>query len=294
MEPKGFNEYDALQRVALRRPEDAFGDQSRIGRHWQELGYRSAPDFRKALREYDRFLDILSSCGAEMEFEPGGEGIGLDGLYVRDSALVVPGGVALCKMGKAARREEPMAAGRFFQSKGWRVVGGISETGTLEGGDFVWFDSRTCAVGRGYRTNDAGIEQLRAVLGKSVRVQVVPLPHYKGPGDVFHLMSIVSPLDDDLALVYSPLLPVPFREWLLSRSFSLVEVPDREFETMGCNVLALAPRKCLMVAGNPATRRRLELAGCEVIEYEGEEISRKGEGGPTCLTRPLIRGKKSS
>ena len=122
--------------------------------------------------------------------------------------------------------------------------------------------------------------------GQSV---VVPLPHWKGPSDVFHLMSVISPIDVDLALVYSPLLPVPFREFLLSRGTSLVEVPEAEFDTMGCNVLTVAPRVCVMMEGNPETRMRLESSGVEVHIYRGEEISAPGEGGPTCLTRPIMR-----
>jgi len=159
----------------------------------------------------------------------------------------------------------------------------------IEGGDFVWFDEGTCAVGLTYRTNAEGIRQLREILGQGVEVIETALPHYKGPGDVFHLMSILSPLDRDLALVYSPLMPIPFRDWLVDRGVALVEVPDEEFETMGCNVLALGPRRCLVVEGNPETRRRLEAAGCLVESYEGLEISIKGGGGPTCLTRPLAR-----
>jgi N-dimethylarginine dimethylaminohydrolase len=159
-----------------------------------------------------------------------------------------------------------------------------------ERGDVLWLDERTVVVGRGYRTNDAGISQFRDLLGTAVdEVIVVPLPHWRGPGDVFHLMSIISPVDHDLAVVYSPLMPVTFRELLLERGMSLVEVPDEEFATMGANVLALGHRRALMLSGNPVTRRRLEAAGVEVMEYDGENISTKGGGGPTCLTRPLLR-----
>jgi N-dimethylarginine dimethylaminohydrolase len=155
----------------------------------------------------------------------------------------------------------------------------------------VWIDEKTLAVARGYRTNDEGIRQLTVLLGDSVdEVLVVPLPHWRGPEDVFHLMSMISPLDENLALVYSPLMPVPFREYLISRGMTLLEVPDSEFETMACNVLAVAPRKGLMLAGNPRTRDLLERAGVDIHTYEGEEISVKGAGGPTCLTRPLVRG----
>jgi len=192
-------------------------------------------------------------------------------------------------MGKPARRAEPARAAAWLAEQGWPQDGAIDGPGLLEGGDLIWLDARTCVVGRGYRTNDAGITQLRTLLGSAVEVVVVPLPHYKGPGDVFHLMSMISPLDRDLALVHAPLLPVPFREWLLARGIALVEVPDEEFASMGCNVLTLAPRRCLMLEGNPETRRRLEAAGCAVVTYEGREISAKGEGGPTCLTRPLVR-----
>ena len=171
------------------------------------------------------------------------------------------------------------------------VLGAIEAPGTLEGGDFLWFDERTCAVADGYRTNPAGIRQLAALLGPEVHVEVVPLPHFHGPGECLHLMSIISPLDADLAAVYSPLMTVPFRNWLLERGIRLVEVPDEEYGlTMGCNVLALAPRKCLAIEGSPITRARLEAAGCEVIAFKAEEISLKGGGGPTCLTRPLLRG----
>jgi N-dimethylarginine dimethylaminohydrolase len=154
----------------------------------------------------------------------------------------------------------------------------------------VWLDARTLVVGRGYRTNDEGIRQLkRHVAGCAEEVIVVPLPHWRGPDSVFHLMSIYSPIDADLALVYSPLLPVAFREALLARGFGLVEVPDSEFDTLGGNVLAVAPRECIQLAGNPETKARLEKAGARVHVFDGEEICRKGEGGPTCLTRPVFR-----
>jgi N-dimethylarginine dimethylaminohydrolase len=193
-------------------------------------------------------------------------------------------------MGKAARANEPAAMGEAFEGLGLAVAGRIEGEGRLEGGDLVWFDEGTCAVARGYRSNDEGIAQLKALLGSGVEVVTVPLPHYRGPDDVFHLMSIISPLDVDLALVHSPLMPVPFREWLLARGIELVEVAEEELDSLGCNVLALAPRRCLTAAGNPKTRARLEAAGCEVLTYDATEISLKGQGGPTCLTRPLVRG----
>ena len=154
----------------------------------------------------------------------------------------------------------------------------------------MWLDSQTAIVGSGYWTNCEGIAQLRTLLGDTIdELIVVTLPHWRGPGDVLHLMSLLSPVDTDLAVVYSPLLPVPFRQRLITRGVELVEVPDSEFDSMGANVLAIAPRRCIMLDGNPRTRSALERAGTEVTVYRGLEISVKGSGGPTCLTRPLVR-----
>jgi len=236
----------------------------------------------------------VGASGATVERLPDAPGLTLDAIYVRDASLVTPRGVILCRMGKPARRQEPAAQGMALTALGLDVAGAIEPPGQIEGGDVAWFDDRTVAVARGYRTNDEGIRQFRGLLGPEVEVIVVPLPHYRGPADVFHLMSIVSPVDRDLAVVYSPLMPVPFREWLLQRGIDLVEVPDGEFASMGANVLAIAPRRCVMVEGNPVTRSRLEAAGAEVAAYDGSEISLKGGGGPTCLTRPLARADLAS
>ena len=148
---------------------------------------------------------------------------------------------------------------------------------------------QSVAIGRTYRTNAEGIRQFKDIVGSSVHVEVAVMPHYKGPSDVFHLMSVISPLDRDLQLVYSPLMPIPFREWLVAKGMQLVEVPDEEFAGMGCNVLTIAPREVVMVKGNPETQRRMESAGCKVHVIAADAISVPGEGGPTCLTRPLMR-----
>ncbi len=285
----GLNEYGALERVALRHPRAAFGGPEAIAASWRALGYGAAPDFGRACADYDRFAAILADAGAAIDYLPAENGLTLDSLYVRDAALMTPGGIVLANMGKAARADEPAAAEAAFRDLGFSIAGHITGAGRLEGGDVVWLDDRTCAVGQGYRTNGEGIGQLKAILGPEVEVIVVPLPHHQGPDDVFHLMSIISPLDADLALVHSPLMPVPFRDWLLGRGIHLAEVAEDEFETLGCNALALAPRRCLMAEGNPRTRARLEAAGCEVVTYDATEISMKGAGGPTCLTRPLVR-----
>lgn len=193
-------------------------------------------------------------------------------------------------MGKPARKPEPVAAHREFERHNIPVLGVIQSPGTLEGGDVAWINKTTLAVGHTYRTNEEGIRQLKELVEPvGITVWVVSMPHYKGPSDVFHLMSVFSPVDKDLAVVYSPLMPVSFRNGLLERGYDLVEVPDAEWESMACNVLAIAPRQCIMVSGNPVTRQRLMMAGCTVQEYDGKEISVKGGGGPTCLTRPLLR-----
>jgi N-dimethylarginine dimethylaminohydrolase len=285
-----LNEYGPLERVAVRHARGAFGGRTRIEREWRALNFTAPPDFDLAVEQSEAFHALLCDAGATLEQLPSAGGLTLDAIYTRDASVVTPAGLLLCSMGKAARRSEPPAHGEAFRASGVAVAGAIEAPALLEGGDVVWFDDRTVAVGRGYRTNDAGIRQFASRLGAGVTVITVPLPHYRGPADVFHLMSIASPVDEDLAVVYSPLMPVPFREWLLTRGVALVEVPDEEFESMGGNVLALGPRRVVMVDGNPVTPARLEAADVDVRTYDGSEISLKGGGGPTCLTRPLARG----
>ena len=280
-----------LTRVVIKHARDAFRSQREIEAEWRELGFTSAPDLARAADEFDAFAGILRASGARVDELPATAGVTLDSMYVRDASVVSDRGVILCRMGKPQRATEPAAQAEAFRTLGLPVLGAIEPPGRLEGGDVVWLDRRTVAVGRGYRTNAEGIEQLHELLGDLVdEVIGVALPHWRGPGDVFHLMSIISPIDPDLAVVYSPLMSVAFRERLLERGTALVEVPDEEFASMGANVLALGPRRCLMLAGNPKTRALLERAGVDVVEYEGREISLKGGGGPTCLTRPLGRG----
>lgn len=279
-----------LARVVVKHVRDAFRDAATIDREWRDLNFTAPPDFTRACAESEQFLDALRSAGADVLWLPPAAGSGLDSIYVRDASVIADGGAILCRMGKPQRASEPAAQGEAFRAWGVPVLGEIRSPGCLEGGDVVWLDERTVAVGRGYRTNADGIRQLRGLLGDTIGELIeVPLPHWRGSGDVFHLMSIISPVDRDLAVVYSPLMPVPFRERLLELGYALVEVPGEEFETMGANVLATGPRRCLMLAGNPRTRALLERAGADVVEYEGREISLKGGGGPTCLTRPLAR-----
>jgi N-dimethylarginine dimethylaminohydrolase len=287
---RAFNEYGILRRVMLSAPGEAFGSAGRVEEQWRALNFTAPPDIARAIDQYAAFAALVGESGARIDHLPGDPSLSLDAIYVRDASLLTPRGVVLCRMGKAARQQEPAAHGRTLKALGVPIAGVIEPPGQIEGGDIVWFNDRTVAVGRGYRTNRDGIRQLRTRLDQGVELVVVPLPHCRGPGDVFHLMSIISPVAEDLAVVYSRLMPVPFREWLLDRGMRFVEVPDEEFDSMGTNVLAIAPRTCVMLEGNPVTRARLEAAGVEVATYDGSEISLKGGGGPTCLTRPLLRG----
>ena len=263
-----------------------------IDSQWQALNFTAAPGLAAAIDEYERFLDILRSSGTTMHLLPRNPETTLDSIYARDASIVSPEGpdpLAEWASGPA-RPSRMLRNGHSVRSDtAIEICGRIEAPGLLEGGDVVWLDERTLVVGRGYRTNAEGIRQVRSLVGESVDVIDVPLPHWRGEADVMHLMSLISPVDRDLAVVYSRLLPVPFRQLLLDRGYRLVEVPDEEFDSMGCNVLALSPGRCVMISGNPRTRAAVEHAGVEVIEYVGTEISVKGAGGPTCLTRPIVR-----
>ncbi len=283
------SEIGQLKSVLLKHVSEAFQNDLQIKEQSKSLNYTDQPDLTKANEEYEAFVELLQSFDVELKFLPMNSKTSLDSIYVRDASIATNNGMIICNMGKPQRSTETDFQHRYFQSSNIPVKGVIESPGTIEGGDVAWIDDTTLAVGRGYRTNDAGIEQLRTLLQDEAEVQVYHLPHYKGPSDVFHLMSMFSPIDKDLAVVYSPLMPVPMREELLRKGIELVEVPDEEFDSIGCNVLAIAPRECIVVNGNPITKSRLEAAGAIVHVYEGDEITKKGNGGPTCLTRPLVR-----
>ena len=270
-----------LRRVLVRRP----GSVDR----WQEYGWRGRPDPARIVEEHEALVDVLRAAGVEVVV---GEPLNsaLDAIYVHDPAAVTSRGAVLLRPGKEVRQVEVDAIERDFRAAGIDVLARLEAPATAEGGDMLWLDEQTLVVGRGYRTNDGGIDALRVTL-PDVEMIAVDLPHHHGREEVMHMLSLVSPLADDLALVYLPLMPVRLVELLEQRGVGFVEVPDEEFDSMACNVLALAPRLALALDGNPETRRRLEAAGAEVLVYSGEELSRKGDGGPTCLTRPLVRAK---
>ncbi|HXW96428.1 MAG TPA: arginine deiminase family protein [Gemmatimonadales bacterium] len=273
-----------LRRVLVRRPDAAFGSADPAIWH-----YTAAPDLAAAQAEHDALVAVLSDAGAEVLLHDAPLDGLADAIYVHDPVLVTDRGAILMRMGKPLRRGEEEAIGRRLEQGGVPIHYRLRGDALGEAGDCLWLDRHTLAVGVGFRTNHRGIDQLREALGPEVEIVPVELPYFTGPDACLHLMSFISMLDEDLAVVYPPLLPVPFWQLLQSRGIARVEVPDAEFPTMGANVLALGPRRCLMLEGNPVTRRRLEGAGCEVLTYRGREISLKAEGGPTCLTRPVWR-----
>ena len=270
-----------LMRVLVREPraEDLHG--------WRGCGWRAEPDAARIAAEHAAFCAELAGAGAEVVLAESSANGNPDAIYTYDPALVVDAGALLLSPGKECRRAEVQALAEDFKRAGIPIAGRLEQTEWAEGGDCCWLDEHTLLAGCGYRTNEAGIARLRELL-PGVEVLAFDLPHWRGRGEVMHLMSLISPLAPDLAVVYSPLLPTRLAQLLEKRDVKLVEVPDGEFDSMGANVLALAPRVALAVDGNPETRRRMERAGADVLVYEGEELS-KGDGGPTCLTRPLLR-----
>ena len=290
MKETHHSEYLKLASVYLKSAESSFRSEKKLTKQWKELQFLTKPNFEESLKEYNAFQLFFTNKNIETCFFPADQKTWIDSIYCRDASIATDFGMIVCNMGKNGRIQEPKAQLETYRQNTVKILGEITFPGTLEGGDVAWLDQKTLAVGHTYRTNDQGIRQLKALLDpKGIEVIVVELPHYKGKEDVFHLMSILSPVDKNLAVVYSPLMPIKFRNQLLERGFELIEVPDEEFESMGCNVLAVAPRDCLMVDGNPITKKLLEQAGCQVVAYKGNEISVKGGGGPTCLTRPLKR-----
>jgi dimethylargininase len=274
-----------LRRVLVRAPDPADAVA------WREYAWRQAPDPARAIYEHDAFRAALAEAGAEIVMADTPVPGDIDSIYTYDPTLLTDAGAILLRMGKEGRRRESAAMGTDLEAAGIPIAGRMREPGTAEGGDMFWLDGRTLLVGRGYRTNDDGIAQLRTFL-EPVGAEVVwfDLPHHVGRGSCLHLMSFISPLAPDLVVAYPPMVPVRLMELLRERNISIVEVPDEEFDSQGPNVLALAPRVALALGGSPRTSRALESAGVDVRMYAGLEICRKGDGGATCLTRPLERG----
>ncbi len=275
-----------LQMVLVRRPDESFGRADPLLWHYVEQ-----PNLPLAQEEHDALVNTLLAQGAEVVYHDTPLSDHADAIFVHDPVLICDAGAIVLRMGKVLREGEEAAMAATLERLGVPIHYALHGDARAESGDLVWLDENTLAAGQGFRTNAAGIAQLQEALsGLGVTVLPVPLPYYEGPDACLHLMSILSIVADDLAVVYRPLLPVPFFQLLLERGYELIDVPDEEFLTMGPNVLALAPRKVVMLDHNLVTRRRLEEAGCDVIAYRGDEMSLKAEGGATCLTRPILRG----
>ena len=257
---------------------------------WRDYAWRAEPDFARAAEEHDAFRAALEAAGADVVIGHSPVPGDPDAIYAYDPTLVTDRGVIVLRPGKPGRRLEPAAVERDMNAAGVPTLATLEPPATAEGGDMLWLDEHTLLAGRSYRTNDAGIEQISALIRPGADVVWFDLPHHLGPEACLHLMSFISLLDRDLAVVFLPMVPVRLLELLRDREITLVEVPEGELDTQGPNVLALAPRVALALEGNPETRRRMEAAGVDVRTFSGEEISLKGDGGPTCLTRPLDRG----
>ena len=269
-----------LRRVLVRRPATA-GDFAAAA--WRP------PDPGLLMAQHNAVCELLASLGCAVEVAPALDGL-VDASYIRDPGLVTQRGGVVFQMAKPARRDEPGHLGTALAAAGVPVVGRLDGTARADGGDFVWLDPRTLLIGRSYRTNAAGVAQLRTIMAADgVTVLSVDLPHDLGPRHVLHLMSFLSPVADDLAVVFPPLAPVALMETLAERGVTVLAVDAGEYASMACNVLAVRPRQVIMLEGNPRTRQALERHGCEVHCYDGSEISLKGDGGPTCLTQPLLR-----
>ena len=272
-----------LRRVLVRAP-----DPPALAR-WREFGWLAEPDPAVAAEQHEALCELLRGAGAEVVYAGSDVGEDPDAVYVFDPVIVSDRGALLLRPGKEGRRGEPVAIAEDLRAFGVPVAFEMAEPATAEGGDTMWLDQRTLLVGRSYRTNDAGIRALREAL-PGVEVLAFDLPRLRGPDACLHLLSLLSPLDDDLVVAYPPLMPIRLLELFAERGIAIVEVPEEEFDSLGPNVLALAPRVAVALEGNPEIRRRMESAGVDVSVFEGSEIAHKGEGGPTCLTRPLLRG----
>ncbi|HET8844649.1 MAG TPA: arginine deiminase family protein [Ktedonobacteraceae bacterium] len=274
-----------LRRVLIKRPDEQFAITDPESWH-----YTGRPDLPLAQREHDALADLLRQSGSEILYHDDPQHGRADAIFAFDPALITNQGAIILSMGKEQRRGEEAAMARRFTELGIPILYTLHGEARAEGGDLLWLDARTLAVGQGFRTNNEGLRQLREALEPlGVKVLPVELPYYTGPEACLHLLSLISLVDEDLAVVYPSLMAVSFWQELQRRHIQMLVVPDEEFASMGSNVLALAPRKCLMLAGNPITQRLLEQAGCTVVTYQGNEISLKAEGGPTCLTRPILR-----
>jgi N-dimethylarginine dimethylaminohydrolase len=287
----GHSMVGPLQRVLVCSPRRAGWNQPERAARWRELGFRHPPDFEAAQSQHDALCRELAAAGAEVIELPPAADLSLDAVYAHDASLATDFGMIVLRPGKANRVAEGRHHGSLCETLGMPTFGTITPPGTTEAGDMVWLDVQTLLIGRGYRTNAAGIAQMRALLApKGVEVLSAPLPYGPGPSACLHLMSLISLLDEQTALVDLPWLAVETVELLQARGFSFIEIDYSERDTLACNVLALGKQRLLAIEENRRTNDRLRRAGLDVRTFPGSEICLNGSGGPTCLTRPLLRG----
>jgi len=279
-----------LVRVLVCPPRNAGWDRPEKVGAWRDLGFHRPPGFATAQSQHGMLCRVLQDAGAEVVSLPTSEVLTLDAVYAHDASLATNDGLILMNPGKTSRVAEARSHASFCAEFGMSVVGQIYSPGTSEAGDMVWLDPKTLLMGRGYRTNGAGIEQIRALLApKQVDVISAPLPHGPGPSACLHLMSLMSMLDEQTILVDLPWLTVETVELLKARDFRLIEIEYSERDTLACNVLSLGSKRLVAIEENVRTNRRLGDAGFDVRTFPGSEICINGSGGPTCLTRPLLR-----
>lgn len=277
-----------LRRVLVKRPETAFG--AADPEKWH---YSGQPHMDTACREHDFFVGLLQHAGAEVIYHDTPQPEHADAVFVFDPVLMTDQGAVILSMGKELRRGEEAAMAACLQNLQIPIIYTLHGNARAEGGDLLWVDEKTLAVGIGFRTNQTGLHQLQEALsGANIKVVPVELPFFSGPAACLHLLSLISIVNYKTAAVYKPLLSVPFWQLLQKKNFTLIDVPQAEFLTMGTNILATSPGSCIMLEGNPVTRQQLEDHGCQVKVYSGTELSLKAEGGPTCLTRPILRVKE--
>ena len=275
-----------LREVLVKRPGPAFGQAFDEPAH----GFLHSVDLALAQREHDVFVELLAGLGPTVH-ELGVESASPDLVYQFDPLLVSDRGAIPLRAGKPGRRGEELLVEAWVNRQGIPTLGRIEPAGTIEGGDTFWLRPDLLCIGRTLRSNAAGARQLAALVGGDVRI--FDLPYWRGPTELIHLLSVISPVADDLAVVYLPLLPVGLWQLLGELGIRLIPVPDGEFPTLGCNVLAVRPGVVILAEGNPATAAALASAGCEIHTYPATEIGLNGSGGPTCLTRPLWRQTES-
>ncbi len=286
----GHSMVGSLQRVLVCSPRNAGWNRPERATAWQELGFRHAPDFTKAQAQHEMLCRELQSAGAEVVELSSAQDFSLDAVYAHDASLATDFGLIVMRPGKTNRAAEGGHHGSFCEALDIPTVGKITAPGTTEAGDMVWLNPKTLLIGHGYRTNAAGIQQMRDLLSpKGVEVFSAPLPYGPGPSACLHLMSLISLLDDQTALVDLPWLAVETVELLKSRGFNFIEIDYSERDTLACNVLSLGNNRLLTIEENRKTNACLRQAGFDVLTFAASEICINGSGGPTCLTRPLLR-----